>query len=218
MLVGVFLFLNLKEKRMKITLLDGSTKEIPNQSTVREVASSIATSLGKATVGAILNHQILVPSDFVLDQDYHLQLITNKDEQNYELVVSTTAAAISSYALKTLFNDVKISQLFYKNDELEFAFTFSKDENLKLEQLSDVQNKVNQVLQQDLIIKNQTITSIEGLAFNEYETYLANQLIANQGFAIMTIINDQNFIFDKPVYPNKSLVKVIKLTQLTGSY
>jgi len=202
---------------MKITLLDGSIKEVQGPIKVKDFAKTIAISLGKATIGAILNKSMFVSSDFILDQDYQLELITDKSA-GYDFVLSTTASAISAYALQKLFPEVELSEFFYNKDELEFALTFNKLERLKLDQLPKLQKRVNEILKSGIIIKNKKLTATDNLALNEYQKHLADRLIQSQGFFILTSINDFSLVSQWPVASEPNLVKIIELTQLTGSY
>ena len=51
-----------------VTLPDGSKKDFDKAVSVKEVASSIATSLGKAAVGAKVNG-VVKPLDYEIDND-----------------------------------------------------------------------------------------------------------------------------------------------------
>ena len=51
-----------------VTLPDGSKKDFDKAVSVKELASSIATSLGKAAVGAKING-VMKPLDYIVDED-----------------------------------------------------------------------------------------------------------------------------------------------------
>jgi len=204
---------------MKITLLDGSIKEVEPNLSVQEFAKGLAISLGKATVGAIIDHKLFVANDFVLDHDCEVELITNKSGAKFESILSTTGAALSAYAYQRLFPDASVAQLFDIPEELEFAFTFDQNgPSLKLEQLSEVQTKVNEVLKQGYEIQNKKVTNLDGLELNEYQDALAREAIEIQGFAILTYINDFLIVAKNPVATQHGFVKNILVEQLTGSY
>ena len=63
-----------------ITLPDGSKKDFDKAVSVKEVASSIATSLGKAAVGAKVNG-VVKPLDYEIDNDVEVAILTDKDEK-----------------------------------------------------------------------------------------------------------------------------------------
>ena len=50
-----------------VTLPDGSKKDFDKAVSVKELASSIATSLGKAAVGAKING-VMKPLDYIVDE------------------------------------------------------------------------------------------------------------------------------------------------------
>ena len=66
-----------------ITLPDGSKKEFNHALTIKEVASSIATSLAKSAVAGKVNDEIR-PLDFVVDTDARVAIITDKTRKDYK--------------------------------------------------------------------------------------------------------------------------------------
>ena len=59
-----------------VTLPDGSKKDFDKAVSVKELASSIATSLGKAAVGAKING-VMKPLDYIVDEDVEAAIITS---------------------------------------------------------------------------------------------------------------------------------------------
>ncbi|MCL8212545.1 threonine--tRNA ligase [Mesoplasma whartonense] len=205
---------------MKITLLDESIREFDKPLSVKEIAGQIATSLKKNTIGALINNQQKVASDFIVEQDCKIELITTKDskESLLDFFVSTTAAAITAYSLVQNFPDIKIAEEFYNQDEYEFSTTFLDKETIKRDRLPFIQNKLDELTNQRLVIQNKKITVSSDLNLNTYQLHLANKAISERGYAILTTINKENFIFSEPVCVEEKLVKKIKLLDLSGSY
>ncbi|ATG97231.1 threonine--tRNA ligase [Mesoplasma lactucae] len=204
---------------MKITLLDGSVKEFDKALTVKEIAENIAVSLKKATVGAVIDGNQKVASDYLVDKDCTLELVTNKQEGMYDEFISSTAAAISAYATDQVFKDAQIAEVFYNADEYEFAFTFHRDERLKLEQVSKIQDEVNKLLTTDIKIENKKVTETNDLGLNTYQLHTADEEIYKKGYAIVTTINDTyKIVSSEPICVEDKLLKEIHLQQLTGSY
>ncbi|MCT7821894.1 MAG: TGS domain-containing protein, partial [Lactobacillus crispatus] len=75
-----------------ITLPDGSKKDFDKAVSVKEVASSIATSLGKAAVGAKVNG-VVKPLDYEIDNDVEVAILTDKDEEGLDILRATAAFA-----------------------------------------------------------------------------------------------------------------------------
>ena len=76
-----------------ITLPDGSKKDFDTAVSVKEVASSIATSLGKAAVGAKVNG-VVKPLDYEIDNDVEVAILTDKDEEGLDILRATAAFAL----------------------------------------------------------------------------------------------------------------------------
>ena len=72
-----------------VTLPDGSKKDFDKAVSVKELASSIATSLGKAAVGAKING-VMKPLDYIVDEDVEAAIITDKDEEGLDILRATT--------------------------------------------------------------------------------------------------------------------------------
>ncbi len=73
-----------------ITLPDGSKRDFDSSITVGKLASSIATSLGKAAVAGKVNGQ-LRPLDYVLDNDAEVAILTDKDEEALDVLRASAA-------------------------------------------------------------------------------------------------------------------------------
>jgi len=205
---------------MKVTLLNGDSREFNEPLSIKEIAGQLATSLKKNTIGALINDHQKVASDFIIDQDCKVELITTKNNKEplLDFFVSTTAAAITAYNLVQKFPDIKIAEEFYNQDEYEFSTTFLDKETIKRDQLTLIQAKLDELINQKLVIQNKKIYKSDDLILNTYQLYLASKAINQQGYAILTTINDQNFIFSAPVCVEEKLVKKIKLLDLSGSY
>ena len=80
-----------------ITLPDGSKKDFDKAVSVKEVASSIATSLGKAAVGAKVNG-VVKPLDYEIDNDVEVAILTDKDEEGLDILRATAAFALEAVA------------------------------------------------------------------------------------------------------------------------
>ena len=86
---------------LNITLPDGSVRQYEAGITVLGVANSIGAGLAKATLGGLVNGQ-LVDASFVINTNSQLSIITTKDSQGLELIRHSTAHLLA-YAVKSLF-------------------------------------------------------------------------------------------------------------------
>lgn len=70
---------------IEMILPDGSKRQLENPMTVVEFAKSIGSSLGKATVGAIIDGVQVDPSH-IIDKSGTIEIITNTSEKGIEII------------------------------------------------------------------------------------------------------------------------------------
>lgn len=114
-----------------VTLPDGSKKDFDKAVSVKELASSIATSLGKAAVGAKINGKMR-PLDYVVDQDVEAAIITDKDEEGLEILRATAAFLLEAVA-KREYPDLRLGM--HEADEGGFFVDTDKEDQIKISEL-----------------------------------------------------------------------------------
>lgn len=114
-----------------VTLPDGSKKDFDKAVSVKELASSIATSLGKAAVGAKINGEMR-PLDYVVDQDVEAAIITDKDEEGLEILRATAAFLLEAVA-KREYPDLRLGM--HEADEGGFFVDTDKEDQIKISEL-----------------------------------------------------------------------------------
>ncbi|WP_027062945.1 threonine--tRNA ligase [Mesoplasma seiffertii] len=202
---------------MKIKLLDGSFKEFDHPMSVKEIATSIAISLGKATVGAKVNG-VFVANDFVIDKDVNLELVTTRSEY-FEDYLNTTAAFVTGVAISKLYN-AKAALTYHNEDEKEFAITFEVEPRIGLDQLIIIQNEVNNILKSETIKSNKiTIAQAEKeFADNPYQLHLAQQANESFGYVPTYTLGEITMVVIGGIITDLKTLKIIEIQQLTGSY
>ena len=114
-----------------VTLPDGSKKDFDKAVSVKELASSIATSLGKAAVGAKING-VMRPLDYVVDQDVEAAIITDKDEEGLDILRATAAFLLEAVA-KREYPDLRLGM--HEADEGGFFVDTDKEDQIKISEL-----------------------------------------------------------------------------------
>ena len=114
-----------------VTLPDGSKKDFDKAVSVKELASSIATSLGKAAVGAKING-VMRPLDYVVDQDVEAAIITDKDEEGLDILRATAAFLLEAVA-KREYSDLRLGM--HEADEGGFFVDTDKEDQIKISEL-----------------------------------------------------------------------------------
>ena len=86
---------------IEITLPDNSIRKLENAVSVLEFAKSIGSSLGKATVGALVDN-VQVDGSYILDKSAKVELITLESEKGLE-ILRHSAAHVMAQAVQRLF-------------------------------------------------------------------------------------------------------------------
>ncbi|AVN64237.1 MULTISPECIES: threonine--tRNA ligase [Mesoplasma] len=203
---------------MKIKLLDGSIKEFDQAANVRTIAETIAISLKKATVAAKVNGRY-VSVDYVIEKDSNLELITNRHEDFYK-TLNYTAAFVTGVAISELYKDVKLAKVLYKEDELEYGITFEVEPRIGLEELQNIQNKVNQIIKNESILsKEMDLKEAEEIfKGNQYQLHLAKEMFETYGEITVYTLNGVSIVSKHPIALSLKNIKVVEVQQLTGEY
>jgi threonyl-tRNA synthetase len=92
---------------ISVRLPDGSAREFDGPVTVAQVASSIATSLGKAALAGKVDGKV-VDTSYLIDKNVDLAIVTDKDPEGLEVIRHSTAHLLA-YAVKELFPDAQVT-------------------------------------------------------------------------------------------------------------
>ena len=95
-------------ENIKVTLPDGSIKELPNGSTGLDLALSIGPGLAKDAVAVEVNN---VQKDLcdLLEDKSSVSIITTKSNEGLEIMRHTLTAQVLASALKNLYPDAKLA-------------------------------------------------------------------------------------------------------------
>jgi threonyl-tRNA synthetase len=130
---------------IRLTLPDGSVREVPEGTTSRQVAQSIGPGLAKAALAARVNGQIR-DLDRPLEADTSFAVLTEKDADALE-VLRHSAAHILATAVRELFPRAGIG--FGPPIEDGFYYDFEVDRPFTPEDLEAIEKKMAEVTAKD---------------------------------------------------------------------
>ena len=133
-----------------VTLPDGSKKEFDKAVSVKDVASSIATSLGKAAVGAKVNGQIK-PLDYEIDSDVEIAILTDKDEEGLDILRATAAFALEAVAKKK-YPELRLGE--HVADEGGFYVDTDKKDQIKVTELPELEKAMEKLVKSGQAIEH----------------------------------------------------------------
>jgi threonyl-tRNA synthetase len=203
---------------LNITLPDGSVRQYEAGTTVLAVATSIGTGLAKATLGGLVNDQ-LVDASFSINSDSRISIITAKDSQGLELIRHSTAHLLA-YAVKSLFPEAQVT--IGPVIENGFYYDFSYKRPFTPEDLLLIEKKMTELANKDELITRRVLPR------NDAVTYFKNLGEAYKAEIISSIPEDQEVslyaegdfedLCRGPHVPSTGKLKHFKLMKVAGAY
>lgn len=203
---------------IKITLKDGSIKEISRGLTVLEAAEGISQGLARNAVAGEVNGKT-VDLRYVLDEDCRLNILTFDDPAGKQAYWHTTSH-IMAQAVKRLFPKTKLA--IGPAIETGFYYDFDVETPFSAEQLLVIEKEMENIIKEDLPIERFTVSREEALKLMEdngeiYKVELIRELPED---AVISFYRQGEFtdLCAGPHLMSTGKVKAFKLVNLAGAY
>ena len=197
-----------------ITLPDGSKKEFNHALTIKEVASSIATSLAKSAVAGKVNDEIR-PLDFVVDTDARVAIITDKDEEGLQVLRNTAAFVFEMVASKQ-YPSVRLGTSELEEDG--FFVDTDKEDQIKASELPDLEKEMQKVVKKGEKIEYKIVSKSELLDLFKDDPYKLELLKEEADeVAVYKLEDFVDFGFNA-LLMNTGKLKHFKLLSVAGAY
>ena len=198
-----------------ITLPDGSKKDFDKAVSVKEVASSIATSLGKAAVGAKVNG-VVKPLDYEIDNDVEVAILTDKDEEGLDILRATAAFALEAVT-KNKYPELHLGQ--HVADEGGFYVDTDKDDQIKVTELPELEKAMEKLIKSGQAIEHVVMDKSELEDIFKDDPYKSDLLkeIDSDKVDAYKLGDFVDFGFDA-LLPNTGKIKHFKLLSVAGAY
>ncbi|RPG43726.1 MAG: threonine--tRNA ligase [Gammaproteobacteria bacterium TMED112] len=206
---------------MKVTLPDGSIKELPKGSTGLDLASSIGPGLAKDAVAIEINGLQRDLSD-LLEDNATVSIITIKSIEGLEIMRHTLTAQVLASALKNLYPDAKLA--IGPTIEDGFYYDFLPTKPVSIDDLPKIENEMMQILKDKSAIEKSYHSKDEAISFfdDQDETFKAEIISSseqNDNFQIYTQIASGFIDLCRgPHLPKLDLIGEFKLTKVSGAY
>ncbi len=201
-----------------VTLPDESQRTFPESVTVRQVAQSIAVSLAKSALAAVVDGQ-LVDTSYCIDHDVHLAIITDRDAAGLE-VLRHSCAHLLAMAVKQLFPaaQVTIGPVIEDGFYYDFAFErpFTPEDLEKIEATMLGLAKADVPVTRRVLPRNEAITYFEDLG----EQYKAEIIRSIPEAETLSLYRQGDFedLCRGPHVPSTGFLKAFKLTKVAGAF
>ncbi|HEX5521309.1 MAG TPA: threonine--tRNA ligase, partial [Longimicrobiaceae bacterium] len=205
-----------KSALIRITLPDGSTREVAPGTTVRAVAESIGPGLAKAALAGVVNGE-LVDLDRAIEQDAALEIVTERSPQALELL-RHSAAHVLATAVREVRPEAKIG--FGPAIEDGFYYDFEVDHPFTPEELEQIELKMGEVAAADQPFERRVV-SVEEAKQLFADDPLKLERLAEFGDAdVITVYRNGPFLdlCRGPHLPDTGRLKHFKLLNTAGAY
>ncbi|WP_346354914.1 threonine--tRNA ligase [Azotosporobacter soli] len=203
---------------VKVTLKDGSVREVLSGTTLAELASSISRSLGKAVLAAGINGEIKDLSD-TLTEDVSVAFYTFEDEEGRHAFRHTSSHVLAQ-AVKRLFPEAK----FAIGPAIANGYYYDIDvpEPFKPEDLAKIQKEMEKIVKEDLPLVRSQVSRQEALDLfaAQGEIYKVEIIQDLPEDAVITLYRQGEFLdlCAGPHLPSTGKIKAIQLQSLAGAY
>lgn len=197
-----------------VTLPDGSKKDFDKAVSVKELASSIATSLGKAAVGAKING-VMKPLDYIVDEDVEAAIITDKDEEGLDILRATAAFLLEAVA-KRKYPELRLGM--HEADEGGFFVDTDKEDQIKVTELPELEKAMQKAIKNGEKIEYISMKKSElEEIFKDDQFKLDLLKDEEEEVAVYKLGDFVDFGFDA-LLPNTGKIKNFKLLSVAGAY
>ena len=202
---------------IEMILPDGSKRQLENPMTVVEFAKSIGSSLGKATVGAVIDGVQVDPS-YVIDKSGEIEIITNTSEKGIE-IIRHSAAHIMAQAVQRLFPNTKVT--IGPVVENGFFYDFDPERPFTEEDLAKIEEEMKKIVKENYPFERSEMSAEEAKKFfaEKGETYKI-EIIDDLGVDKVSIYKQGEFVdlCRGTHVPSTGYLKAFKLMSTAGAY
>lgn len=203
---------------IKVKLLDGSIKELEEDSDSYSLAALISKKLAKEAVAAKVNGKLVDLSRKLKEND-QVEIVIADSEEGIEIIRHSTAHVLAQ-AVKKLYKNVQLAiGPTIKNG---FYYDVDLDVSLTNDDLKKIEDEMNKIISKDLKFTRQEVSRKEALKLmsekNEYyKIELINDLDENEQISLYTQ-GDFTDLCRGPHIPSTRFIKAFKLTSVAGAY
>jgi threonyl-tRNA synthetase len=204
-------------------LPDGSKRELPDGSTVYQLAESIGRGLAKAAVVGRVDGKLVDLSHPIVGEQ-HISIVTDKDSDALNVIRHSTAHVLAQ-ALRRLYG-VQLQYTIGPVIENGFYYDFEFPPGVKIsyDDLAKVEAEMTKIVSEDLKFTRQDVTPENARVRlrkenQRFKEELINEL-QTQGEATVSLYTQGDFtdLCRGPHVPSTSKIKAFKLMSIAGAY
>lgn len=203
---------------INIRLKDGLIKEIPEDSSIYDLAGLISKNLVKAAIVGEVNGTIVDLSSKLKDND-EVNILTYDDEKAIEVIRHSTSH-IMAQAVKRLYKNATLA--IGPSIENGFYYDFDMENSLTAEDLVKIEAEMNKIISENLSFERMDVSREEAIRLMEekgerYKVELISDLPEGEKITLYKQ-GDYTDLCRGPHIPSTKYVKAFKLISVAGAY
>ena len=202
---------------IEMILPDGSVRKLEKPMTVVEFAKTIGSSLGKATVGAVIDGVQVDPS-YLIEKPGTIEIITATSEKGLE-ITRHSAAHIMAQAVQRLFPGTKVT--IGPVIENGFFYDFDPEKPFTEEDLDKIEKEMEKIVKENYEFKRSEMTAEDAKKmFAEMGEDYKIEIINDLGVDKVSIYQQGEFVdlCRGTHIPSTGYLKAFKLMSTAGAY
>ena len=202
---------------IEMILPDGSVRKLEKPMTVVEFAKTIGSSLGKATVGAVIDGVQVDPS-YLIEKPGTIEIITATSEKGLE-ITRHSAAHIMAQAVQRLFPGTKVT--IGPVIENGFFYDFDPEKPFTEEDLDKIEKEMEKIVKENYEFKRSEMSAEDAKKmFAEMGEDYKIEIIDDLGVDKVSIYQQGEFVdlCRGTHIPSTGYLKAFKLMSTAGAY
>ncbi|MCB2426195.1 threonine--tRNA ligase [Methylophaga pinxianii] len=203
---------------ISITLPDGSQRQFDHPVSIHDVAADIGAGLARAALAGKVNGK-LVDTNYVIEDDAELAIITERDEEGLDIIRHSTSHLLAQ-AVKQLYPDAQVTIGPVIDDGFYYDFSYPK--GFTPEDLEKIEKRMEELVKQDLQVVREEVTRDAAVQIfremgEEYKAQIIEDIPKDE---ILSVYRQGEFmdLCRGPHVPNTGKLKAFKLMKLAGAY
>ncbi|MYE48656.1 MAG: threonine--tRNA ligase [Gammaproteobacteria bacterium] len=202
----------------EITLPDGSRRSYDEPPSVADVAADIGPGLARAALAGRVGGQ-LVDTDFRIENDADVAIVTARDSDGLEVLRHSTAHLLAQ-AVQELFPGAQVTIGPVIEDG--FYYDFSYERGFTPEDLESIEKRMKELAKADLPVSRETLARDDAVEFFKSigEHYKAEIIAGIPEDEAITLYGQGEWkdLCRGPHVPSTGHLKAFKLTRTAGAY
>ena len=205
---------------MKITLKDGSVKEVKQGITVLELAKEISEGLARMATCAKVNGKVR-DLRYEINEDSEVEICTFESCEDGKKAYWHTTAHIMAQAMKRIYgNDIKLT--IGPAIDKGFYYDFDVKENISSDDFEKIEAEMKKIIKEDLPIERYTLPREEAIKFmkeqgEDYKVELIEELPEGEEISFYKQ-GEFTDLCAGPHLMSTGKVKAIKILSSSGAY